>query len=160
MSKKKNNKSSKINKELNKFIKDNKDQIVSKGREDLGADLSEKRLITLFKANYKERMEGKKQTLAEARKAMQRTLHTETFTGRKQINFENVRKSLIENKEWETFRHLNRHQKIDMDKLSITKAPSGSNIRERWVYSANSKRTIYIDLIYHSDASYSWDVHI
>lgn len=146
----------KINEELETFIKKHKDQIVNKAREDLGSGLSSKKIYSMFKANFKERLEASKNkySLTEARKMMKRTLHSETFTGKEQIDYENLRTSLIESGKWEEFRKLNRRQKIEISDFKKIKPPQG--VRSKWEYSTIFGRIIYISLIYHNDGSYEF----
>lgn len=146
----------KINEELDMFIKEHKNQIVTKGREDLGSNITSKKIISMFKANFKERLETSKNkySITEARKAMKRTLHSETFTGKEQIDYENLRTSMIESGTWNEFRKLNRRQKIELEGFKKIKAPQG--VRSKWEYSTIFGRIIYISLIYHNDGSYEF----
>ena len=157
MKKKNNNKRKKINKQLNDFIKKHKQQIVSNAKEDLG-DISEKKIVSLFKQNFKEIMENKKETLKNARDAMQRTLHSTTFYGAKALDTESLKKTLQRDKAWEEFRRLNRHQKVNDDQFIKVSPPANTNIKNRWEYRGGSK-TIYIDLLYFPDGSYAWMLH-
>ena len=148
-----------INNELNEFIKKHKDQIVTKGKEDLeqpGKPLSAKKIYQMFKASFKEKLKESenKYSLTEARKAMKKTLHTETFTGKEQIDYENLRTSLIESGKWEEFRKLNRHQKIEISNFKRVDAPK--DVRTKWEYSTIFGRIIYISLIYQNDGSFEF----
>lgn len=148
-----------INNELNEFIKKHKDQIITKGKEDLeqpGKPLSTKKIYQMFKANFKEKLEESKNkySLIEARKAMKKTLHTETFTGKEQIDYENLRAFMIKSGNWEEFRKLNRRQKIEISNFKRVNAPKG--VRSKWEYSTIFGRIIYMSFIYHDDGSYEF----
>lgn len=146
----------KIKSELDAFIKKHKEQIVTKGREDLGSTLSAKKLYNMFRANFKERLSqtNNEYSISNARKAMKETLHSETFTGAKQIESENVRIGLINADKWNDFRKLNRRQKVNIDSFEKVKAPTG--VRSRWEYTTVFDKIIIIDLIYHADGSFEY----
>lgn len=146
----------KIKSELDAFIKKHKDQIVTRGREDLGSKLSARKIYNMFKANFRERLSqtNNEYSIVNARKAMRETLHSETFTGARQIESENVRIGLINADKWNEFRKLNRRQKVDIEGFEKVKAPTG--VRNRWKYSTIFSRIIVIDLIYHADGSFEY----
>lgn len=176
MAKKNNKKSEKINKELDAFIKKNKSLIISNAREFIGersSEVSNKKIISMFKTKFRERMEeaqtkrniafekkqvkSKNVSLPEARQIMKDTFHTYEFYGEKNIQYEALRESM-KGGAWEEFRKLNRHNKIDVNKFGIEKKkPQG--IRTRHTYDTGFGKTIYMDLIYHDDGSYSWSVY-
>lgn len=145
----------KITSELNAFIKENKEQILKRGKEDLGADLSNQKVINLFKANFRER-QGKSLNFKDAMKNLKDTLHTETFTGAKQIDFENFlsgmgkegRKEFRKLRGWKT--------SVDFDKVKHVNPPKGTNIRTRFEYDVDG-RILLLDLIYEEDGSYRFD---
>lgn len=152
-------KQKKINAELNKFIKEHKTQILTNAKNDLGTDISDAKIISLFKNNFKERMEGRKATLGEAKEQMKKTLHTETFTGIEMIDFENVQIGLKSAGIWEDFRRLNRHQKLDVNKFKRV-SPSEKKVRSQFEYSVSSVRTIVIKVIYEDDGSFHWEMDL
>ena len=173
---KKNKKSEKINNELDSFIKRHRSTIISNAREFLGdrsTEVSNEKIITMFKAKFRERMDdaqikrdkafakgdvkSKNVSVPEAKQIMKDTFHTYEFYGEKNIQYEALRESM-KGDAWEEFRTLNRHHKIDADKFGVEKKkPQG--IRTRHTYTTDFGQVIYMDLIYHDDGSYSWSVH-
>lgn len=150
---------SKIDAELTAYIQEHKNQILTYAREDLGNNVSNKKIYAMFRSNFKERLAQSSDpySIINARKAMKRTLHSETFTSKEIIDYENLRSSMIKDKSWDEFRKLNRHQKVIPTNFKQVKAPTG--VRTRWEYNTDSGKTIQIDLIYHDDGTYEHYVH-
>lgn len=147
-------KKAKITRQMNKFIKENKNQILTKGREDLG-DISDEKIIDIFKANFRERQEDSL-SFSKAKKELKKTLHTETFTGKDIIDYENVMSSMDVDtrKEFRELRGWN--TKLDYEKFKRVQVPKGEDhIRARYEYEG-SKGTIIMSLVYNPDGSYNW----
>lgn len=145
---------SKITREMNKFIKEHKQQIVTKGREDLG-NISEEKILDIFKANFRER-QGDSLSFSKAKRELKNTLHTETFTGRDVIDYENALASMSKDSRKE-FRELRGWKsKVDYEKFKRVEIPKGEDdIRARYEYEG-AKGTILLTLKYNADGSYAW----
>lgn len=149
---------------VNDFVKKHRDEILEHSARDMGWDprnLSKdqkKFLIDAFKQDFRERRENiieasGKWDAQKAKKALNKTLGSSVFTSSERRDMLNLSQALKESGEWDVFRKLNRHQRIDENKL-VSVSSNQPNVRKRWVYDGKIQITLY----YHEDGSYEFQL--
>lgn len=97
-------------------------------------------------------------TIKDTKESLMKSYRSDLFNTEEMRDLQGLIDNLKKAGEWELFRQLNRHQKIEMSRLVRLPPSSDANIRAQWLYTGSGNIRIRITLYYLGDGSSFWSL--